>query len=210
MKAYKNRLEAGQVLAQALKRLNLATNSMIFALPRGGVPVAAEIAKILHLPLDLIIVRKIAAPGYAEYAIGALAMHQVLLMDRAISPEIAAIIHAEQLELDRREKIYRRGAPYPDMSGKTAIIIDDGIATGYTMKAAITALKTLNPQKIILAVPVASHEALQELRTMVDQCICPLIPRDFYAVGAWYEHFPQTSDLEVLACLRFNKSLDSI
>lgn len=208
MTPYANRTKAGQVLAQALIRLNISTNSMIFALPRGGVPVAYEIAITLHLPLDLILVRKITDPRYPEYAIGAIAMHQILFIDRTISPKISAYIQAEQLELARREQLYRQGAPYPDLHGKTAIIVDDGVATGYTMKAGIAALKTLHPQQIILAVPVASKEAITALTPMVDLCICPLVPPEFYAVGAWYDDFPQTSDQEVLQLLKRAKSLD--
>jgi putative phosphoribosyl transferase len=213
MKIYRNRQEAGQALALALKDLSLGQDSIVFALPRGGVPVANEIAKEFHLPLDLMVVRKIGSPLHSEYAIGAIAANDVIVLNQAAidrlgqyKTEINTIIEAEKKELLRREKVYRRSSSYPDLTGKTVILVDDGIATGFTMKAAIMSIKTLNPSLIILAVPVASKESIHELKQLVDFCLCPLIPSEFYAVGEWYQEFNQTSDQEVIKLLKQNKT----
>jgi putative phosphoribosyl transferase len=200
-----NRKEAGQCLAQALSNFKGKTNTIILSLPRGGVPVGKEVAKTLKIPMDILIVRKIGSPSYPEFALGAIASGDVLVWnDKAIplidinSTQIQAVIQAEYAELKRRERCYRGEKPYPDLKGKDIILVDDGIATGTTVKAAIQALRNLGVHTIILAIPVAAKDSIQALQGLVDKVICLYQPENFNAVGRWYQHFEQVTDEEVI------------
>lgn len=209
---YLDRVDAGQQLTQLLRQYHNAANTIVLALPRGGVPVANEIARQLKLPLDVIIVRKLGAPFHVEYAIGAIASGGVLLLndqairDLDVSDEVLEdIIAEEQEELSRREHLYRANKPKLNIPNQTIILVDDGIATGFTMKAAVLALKKCQPKRLIVAVPVASMEAIKALKPLVDELICPEIPEHFYAVGAWYKNFNQTTDQQVTDILSTSK-----
>ncbi|MDF2940578.1 MAG: phosphoribosyltransferase [Gammaproteobacteria bacterium] len=204
MKLFKDRPYAGKILADMLNQYADNPNTLILALPRGGVPVAFEVAKRLHLPMDVWLVRKLGHPQNKELAIGAISLGYVkvfneeLLKSFAVSPiEISKIVAEEEIELDRRNRRYRDSRPIPRLSNKTLVLIDDGVATGATMRAAITALRKFNPAKIIAAVPVGSTEACQELEAVADELICLYTPEPFGGVGAWYENFAQVNDLEV-------------
>lgn len=206
---YKDRQEAGVVLAQELQSYANQPDVLVLALPRGGVPVAFEIATALHVPLDVFIVRKLGVPGHTELAMGALAMGNILVFNDDIirqlnitQEEINAVIHKEEQELKRREAAYRDNRPFPSLAKKTIILVDDGIATGATMRAAIKALKKAGPAKLIVAVPCADYSMCETLKPLVDQLICPLRPTNFYAVGAWYVDFSQTEDAEVYNLLK--------
>jgi putative phosphoribosyl transferase len=203
--SYANRQQAGCALADSLKEYAHQKNTLILALPRGGVPVAYEIATKLSLPLDIFIVRKLGVPGHEEYAMGAIASGNVVVFNEEIvealhirKNAIDRILKAEENELIRREEVYRGNKPYPELAGKTIILVDDGIATGYTMRAAIAALKQKKPAAIIVAVPVAARSTCDEIADKVDKIICPLQPENFYAVGLWYDDFTQTTDEDVL------------
>ena len=205
---FRNRLEAGQRLAKALKAYANKTNTLILALPRGGVPVAFEVAKALHLPLDLFLVRKLGVPGYEELAMGAIAMGDIEVLNTEVIEElkisrdvIDQVKVEQQAVLTERNKRYRGNRPPPTLSEKTIILIDDGIATGATMRAAITAIKKLGAEKIIVGVPVAPADTAETLRRDVDDIVCLETPEPFHAIGNWYFDFPQTSDEEVKALL---------
>jgi len=209
MDKYADRQEAGQILAKMLSAYANEPNTLILALPRGGVPVAYEIAKKLRLPLDVFLVRKLGVPGQEELAMGALAMGGIsflndqLIHDLDISPAILkGVSLTETRELERRDKLYRGKRPFPLLKNKTLILVDDGIATGATLLAAIKALAQSNPAKIIVAVPVAEKSIIEKITNQVAQVVCPLQPVDFYSVGHWYESFEQVSDEEVLALLK--------
>jgi predicted phosphoribosyltransferase len=176
----------------------------VLALPRGGVPVAYEVARALHAPLDVFLVRKLGVPGREELAMGAIATGGV----RVVNPEVVralglprevldAAAAAEQRELERRERAYRDGRPPPDVRGRTVILIDDGLATGSTMRAAVAALRKLGPARVAVAVPVASPDVCEEFGQEVDEMICARTPEPFHAVGLWYDDFTQTTDEEV-------------
>lgn len=203
---YRNRQEAGTVLAKQLNSYVNQEDGIVLALPRGGVPVAYEVAMALGLPLDIFIVRKLGVPWHAELAMGALAsggtviLNEVLIRQLQIEPSaIEKVLQEEQRELERREIRYRGNIPFPVLKNKTIILVDDGIATGYTMRAAVEALRQHEPAKIIVAVPVAPQESFQEMANLVDEIVCPLQPMHFYAVGQYYEDFAQTTDEEVIA-----------
>lgn len=205
---FQNRVEAGQALAALL--LDYADNaeSIILALPRGGVPIAYQIALKLHLPLNLFLVRKLGVPGHEELAMGALAEENICVLNQDLIKQLAIpnakiqeVIQQEELELRRRLQLYRHGKKLPSLYQKIIILVDDGIATGATVKAAIEALQTMQPQQIILAVPVASQSSLFELNPLVTKIVCPLLPEPFYGVGQWYQDFSQTSDEEVISLL---------
>ncbi len=205
---YRNRQEAGKMLANKLKQYAYQPDVIVLALPRGGVPVAYEIATALSVPLDIFIVRKLGVPGHEELAMGAMAMDGTIIFNEAILQElrisqtdIAQVTQMEKKELQRRELAYRGQRPFPVLQGKTIILVDDGIATGATMRAAITALRKQQPQKMIVAVPVADLSIYMEIGTLVDEIVAPLKPEYFHAVGAWYEDFAQTTDAEVHALL---------
>ncbi|MBF6593615.1 MAG: phosphoribosyltransferase [Thermaceae bacterium] len=208
MKAFQNRQDAGRVLAEALKSYAGQKNLYVLGLPRGGVPVAKEVARALQAPLDVLVVRKLGVPGHLELAMGAIAsgggrvLNQELLRRLRLSPsDIEPVEERECQELSRREQVYRGHRPFPDLKGKTVIVVDDGLATGATMKAALAAVEKGNPARVVVAVPVAPPETLEEIKSLVNQVVCPLVPTDFGAVGEWYQDFPQTSDEEVLAAL---------
>jgi putative phosphoribosyl transferase len=211
LKKYNNRTEAGKILTEQLKEYANRADVIVLALPRGGVPVAYEIAQTLAVPLDVFIVRKLGMPGQEELAIGALAMdgstvfNDDLLRLMPFPPEIIdEIIASEKIELARRISLYRGNQPLPHLENKIIILVDDGIATGATMRAAITVLQKQSLKKLIVAVPVAALDTAKEIAAMVDQFICPLTPELFYSVGSWYSDFPQTTDTEVIALLNKN------
>lgn len=205
---FQNRFDAGERLAKALQSYRHDPNTLILALPRGGVPVAYSISKALALPLDILVVRKLGAPFQEELALGAITSGDVIffnediLADSAVSEtELNRIISAEKAELSRREKKYRQDRAFPVVDQKNIILVDDGLATGATMHTAIIALRKLSVKKIIMAVPVAPRETLAHFAKLVDEVVC-LHPTDvFYGVGAFYEDFSQTSDEEVISLL---------
>ena len=201
---FRNRTEAGRVLARLLASFANRPDVLVLGLPRGGVPVAFEVAQALHVPLDVFIVRKLGVPGHEEYAMGALASggvrvvneHVLRLLDIA-QADVEAVIRSEQRELERREHLYRDALPPVDVRGRTAILVDDGLATGSTMLAAVKALRQQRPACIVVAVPTAAADTCETLRSEADQVICATTPEPFRAVGLWYEDFSQTSDDEV-------------
>jgi len=201
---YRNRTDAGRRLAALLREYADRPDVIVLALPRGGVPVAYEVARALHVPLDVFIVRKLGLPSHPELAMGAIASGGIRVIDQAAlrrfgvtDEQLAAVAAAEERELERRERQYREGLPLPDVTGKTVILIDDGLATGATMAAAAAALKAQGPAKLIVAVPVSAPETCDAFREIVDEVVCGATPEPFYAVGLWYEDFSQTSDDEV-------------
>jgi putative phosphoribosyl transferase len=201
---YRNRTEAGRLLAQKLMGYANRPDVLVLALPRGGVPVAFEVAQALDAPLDVFLVRKLGVPGHEELAMGAIASGGVRVLNEAVVsylhiPDgvIDAVAADELQELERRERLYRVDRPPLEVRGRTVILIDDGLATGSTMRAAAGALRTRDPTAIIVAVPVAADETCDEFRSEVDEVVCAYTPDPFYAVGLWYEDFSQTSDEEV-------------
>ena len=201
---FRDRRHAGRVLAQMLAGYANRSDVIVLALPRGGVPVAYEVAKALHAPLDVFVVRKLGVPGHEEYAMGAIASGGVrVLNDEVVRrlgiPDTAvdAVTRYEQGELERRERLYRAGRPLPDLRGRTVIVVDDGLATGSTMLAAVRALRAQQPARIVVAVPTAAAETCAQLRSEADEVVCATTPEPFRAVGTWYDDFSQTSDEEV-------------
>ena len=199
-----DRTQAGQLLAEALKGYIGKPDVLVLALPRGGVPVAFEVAKSIKAPLDVLIVRKLGTPGHSELAMGAIAsgggrvLNQNVLSLAHITPEQIERVEAEQrAELQRREQVYRGNRPFPELKNKTVILVDDGLATGATMRAAVASVKSQQPAKLVVAVPVGPVDSKAELGAMADEVVCLLTPEVFFAVGEWYQHFPQTSDEEV-------------
>ncbi len=200
---YRDRRAAGVALAQALPAL-AGEHPVVLGLPRGGVPVAYEVARALHAPLDVLLVRKVGAPGNAEFGIGAIAEGGVLVLDRAtigsllISlDELERSVERARAELAARLARYRRGRPAVDLHGRTAIVVDDGLATGGTASAALRAVRERGARRVVLAVPVGSRQAVERLRPEADEVVCLETPADFRAVGAWYRDFGQTSDAVV-------------
>jgi len=207
-KPYHDRSEAGRYLAGKLTAYAGRPDVLVLALPRGGVPVAYEVARALDVPLDVFLVRKLGVPGREELAMGAIASGGVLLTNEdvvrglRIGPEvIRQAVEREQAELERREREYRDDRPPPDVHGKTVILIDDGLATGASMRVAVAALRQRGPARLVIAVPIAAPSTCNELREEVDEIICARTPEPFYAVGLWYEDFSQTTDDEVRALL---------
>lgn len=201
---FRDRRDAGRVLAEKLASYADRPDVLVLALPRGGVPVAFEVARVLHTPLDLFLVRKLGLPGQEELAMGAIASGGTrVLNDEVVSklnvPEevIDAVAAEEQQELSRREHDYRDGRSPPNVQGRTIILVDDGLATGSTMRAAVAALRQQDPARIVVAVPVGAAETCAELQHEADETVCVHTPQHFYAVGAWYENFAQTTDEEV-------------
>lgn len=216
MDKFFDRCEAGVILAKNLKEYANNPNVIILALPRGGVPVAYEIANALSAPLDVFIVRKLGLPGHEELAIGAIASGGTIFFNESLMSQlninrisIQNVIEKEQEELVRREHLYRGDKAFPNLKEKTVLLVDDGIATGATMTAAIEALRKHKPTTIVIAVPVAAYSTCEEMAPLVERIVCPLKPIDFYAVGLWYEHFPQISDNEVIELLKKSYSIHS-
>jgi predicted phosphoribosyltransferase len=201
---FRDRREAGRLLAAKLTAYANRPDVIVLALPRGGVPVAYEVARALGAPLDVFVVRKLGVPGSEELAMGAVATGGVrVLNDQLVNrlgiPDhlIDAVAVREGQELARRERLYRGGRPLLDVRDRTVILVDDGLATGATMHAAIAALRQLYPARIVVAVPTASPETCEEMRAEVDDVICAITPEPFQAVGRWYQDFAQTTDEEV-------------
>jgi predicted phosphoribosyltransferase len=205
---FRDRTEAGRLLAQRLAAYANRPDVLVLALPRGGVPVAAEVARALRAPLDVFLVRKLGLPGQEELAMGAVATGGVRVINESLiraigipNAVIEAVAAREQQELARRERLYRGDLPPPDLRGRTIILVDDGLATGATMLAAIRALKQQQPARIVVAVPTAAPETCEALKAEVDDVVCAVTPEPFYSVGLWYEDFSQTTDDEVRALL---------
>ncbi len=201
---FRDRHEAGLRLAETLQSYGNRADVIVLALPRGGVPVGYEIATRLGVPLDLLVVRKLGVPGHEELAMGAIASGGVeivepRLLDRLGISEraLARVVGRERAELARRERLFRGERPPLEIAGKTVIVVDDGLATGATMVAAVQSLRSRHPARIVVAVPVASRETCDAFRALVDQVICLVTPEPFRAVGIWYDDFSQTSDTEV-------------
>jgi putative phosphoribosyl transferase len=199
-----NRAEAGHLLAEKLRSYANRDDVLVLALPRGGVPVAVEVAKRLDAPLDVFVVRKLGLPGHPELAMGAIAsggvrvFHGAVVNALRIPDEVIDAVSAEELiELQRREKAYRADRPPLDVEGKTVIVIDDGIATGSTMLAAASALRQLNAARIVVAAPVIAASTYSDMQRAADEVVAALVPEHFYAAGQWYKDFEQTSDEEV-------------
>jgi predicted phosphoribosyltransferase len=206
---FRDRVQAGRRLADALKPYVGRPNLLVLALPRGGVPVGYEVARALHAPLDVLLVRKLGVPGHEELAMGAIASGGVRIVSEDVVamlgiPDrvIATVAAAEEKELERRERLYRDARPAPKVTGRVVILVDDGLATGATMRAAAATLRTQGPEWLVVAVPVAPPETCDALRAVADDVVCALSPEPFIAVGAWYDDFAQTGDEEVRALLR--------
>jgi putative phosphoribosyl transferase len=203
MMQFHDRYDAGRQLASRL--LTYADSDvLVLALPRGGVPVAFEVAQALHAPLDVFLVRKLGLPGHEELAMGAIAsgglrvLNEDVVRSLRITEDVIESVAAEQQqELERRERAYRDGRPVPEVRGRIVILIDDGLATGSTMRAAVAALRRQSPARIIVAVPVGAPETCADLQAEADEVICGMTPDPFYAVGLWYKDFRQTTDEEV-------------
>jgi predicted phosphoribosyltransferase len=201
---FRDRTEAGRTLGAKLAGHDWPKDSIVLALPRGGVPVAFEVARTLGLPLDVIVVRKLGVPWQPELAMGAIASGGVRILDHALirlegisQEDIDAVAACEEQEAERREQLYRAGRPPLELRNRTVILVDDGLATGSTMLAAVKRAKRLEPSSVIVAAPVASRQACVHLRQVADECVCLAVPEEFGAVGEWYEDFRQTSDAEV-------------
>jgi putative phosphoribosyl transferase len=199
-----DRSEAGRILADKLSSYANRPDVLVLALPRGGVPVAYEVAQALRAPLDVFLVRKLGLPGQEELAMGAIAsggtrvLNEEVVSKLNVPDEVIDTVAAEeQQELSRRERDYREGRPPPDVHGRTVILVDDGLATGSTMRAAVAALQQQRPARIVVAVPVGAAETCAELQHEADEVVCAQTPQPFYAVGAWYDIFSQTTDEEV-------------
>ena len=208
MSFFNDRTDAGKRLAERLSKYANREDVLILALPRGGVPVAFEVAKELNVRMDVFIVRKLGVPGNEELAMGAIASGNIRTLNEDVIrsfriPQklIDEATANETRELERRERIYRGNRPAPKISGSTVILIDDGLATGATMRAAVAAVKSKNPNKVIVAVPVAAPDTCSAFGYEVDEIICVATPEPFYGVGAWYEDFSQTTDKEVIELL---------
>ena len=201
---FRDRADAGRLLAERLSHYAGRDDVLVLGLPRGGVPVAAEVARALGAPLDVFLVRKLGLPGQEELAMGAIASGGARVLNEELVetlgiPEalIDAVAAREEEELRRRERLYRGERPPPEVEGKTVILVDDGLATGSSMRAAVAALRRLRPARIVVAVPTAPVSTCEELRPEVDELVCARTPQPFYAVGIWYENFNQTTDEEV-------------
>lgn len=199
-----DRREAGRILATLLMKYANRQDVLVLALPRGGVPVGFEVAQALKAPLDVFIVRKLGVPGHDELAMGAIATGGVRVVNDDVvnslglgAEVIDAVAAREEKELERRERIYRGARVAPDVHGRTLILVDDGLATGSTMRAAVAALRKQAPARIVVAVPVAAPETCEEFKKEVDEVVCAATPRMFNGVGRWYEDFSQTTDEEV-------------
>ncbi|MBW4646757.1 MAG: phosphoribosyltransferase [Goleter apudmare HA4340-LM2] len=206
---FRNRTEAGQLLAKQLTAYAGAANVLVLGLPRGGVPVAYEVAKALNAPLDVCLVRKLGVPGHEELAMGAIASGSIRVLNDdvvnslGIKPETIERVTTQELrELQRRDRNYRGEQPQPDITNHTIILVDDGIATGSTMLAAITTLQKQQPEKIIVAIPVAEFQVYEQFKSQVDEVVCLITPERMCAIGLWYEDFSQTTDAQVRELLK--------
>jgi putative phosphoribosyl transferase len=204
---YRNRREAGQSLASSLQGSEVGIDPLVLGLPRGGVPVAAEVAEALGAPLDVFLVRKLGFPSHPELAMGAIASGGIQLLDHPLiaavgvsEAKLAAVIERETEELRRRERVYRPGGS-PPIGSHPVIVVDDGLATGFTMRAAVAALRQAACPRITVAVPVGPRSTCRELAREVDLLVCPVQPNQFLSVGAWYVDFSPTHDEEIHACL---------
>jgi putative phosphoribosyl transferase len=205
---FRDRVDAGRALASHLQKYAGRGDVVVLALPRGGVPVAFEVAQALGAPLDVFIVRKLGVPGHEEYAMGAVASGGVRVVSDDVvrglgltERDVERVAARETAELERRERLYRGQRPEPDLEGRTVILVDDGLATGSTMKAAVKALGARKPAAIVVAVPIAASDTCRELAREVHEVVCAVTPEPFRAVGLWYEDFSQTTDEEVHALL---------
>lgn len=201
---FRDRTDAGQRLAAALAMYAGRSDVVVLALPRGGVPVGYEVAFALRVPLDVFIVRKLGVPWHEELAMGAIATGGVRLINQQVvdalgvtDDDIARVAAQEQVELERRERQYRGDRQVPDITGRTVLLVDDGLATGATMRAAVEALRADSPAAIVVAVPVAAPETCDAMREIADDVVCAITPEPFHFVGLWYEDFTQTTDEEV-------------
>lgn len=210
---FADRRDGGRLLGRHLFQFADRQDVVVLALPRGGVPVAFEVARALRAPLDVFLVRKLGLPGHAELAMGAIASGGVRVMNEDIltwyrpsEAAIEAVTRAEQAELERRERAYREDRPPLPFSGKTVILVDDGLATGSTMRAAVLAVRRLRPARVIVAVPVGADETCAALRRVADDVVCPVTPYPFSAVGLWYVDFSQTTDDDVRRLLSAHRA----
>ena len=204
MRRFRDRREAGRALAERLRDYAGRDDVIVLALPRGGVPVAYQIATALHAPLDILLVRKLGLPGHEEYAMGAIASGGVRVLQTSVVQQmqvppqvVQQVIDRETLEIERRELAYRGGRQPRGLAGKTIILVDDGLATGATMRVAVESLKRHKPARVIVAVPVAAPDSRNMIAAEVDEVVCLSTPMMFRAVSEWYAHFDQTSDAEV-------------
>lgn len=207
-RAFDDRRDAGRRLAQLLLRSRPAGNIVVLGLPRGGVPVAWEIARALDATLDVFVVRKLGTPGHPELAMGAIASGSTRVINDEVvhalgitREQIEAVARREQSELERRDAVYRQGRLLTPLADRTVILVDDGLATGSTMKAAVQAVRQHAPSRVIVAVPVGAPETCRALREIADEVVCAKTPASFSAVGQWYRDFSQTTDDEVIALL---------
>jgi len=210
---FRDRREAGQVLGNALREYANRDDVVVLALPRGGVPVAFEVAEALNAPLEVFLVRKLGTPGHRELAMGAIASGGIRVLNEEvvrmlnIPPEaIDAVARDEQIELERRQSAYLQGRAPVALDGRIVVIVDDGLATGSTMRAAVKAIRTRHPARVVVAVPVGAPDTCRELAALADQVVCVRTPELFSAVGQWYLDFDQTSDEEVNRLLREHNS----
>lgn len=199
---YRDRMQAGEVLAKSLSHYKGQPSLLVLALPRGGVAVGYAVARALHAALDVFVVRKLGFPGHEEYAMGAIASGGVRVMNepaglQVSEAEIERVARREHAELQRRERLYRGEAPPVQIAGRTVIVVDDGLATGATMRAAVMAIRQQHPLHLCVAVPVGARESCEVLRELADEVVCPAVPEPFHAVGLWHSHFPQATDGEV-------------
>jgi putative phosphoribosyl transferase len=208
LSGFRDRSDAGKRLAEALGAYASRPDVLVLGLPRGGVPVAAEVAKKLKAPLEILVVRKLGVPFHRELGMGAIATGGVRIVNKEVvnalgisADAIEAVAGEEQRELDRREKAYRGDIPAPKLEGKTVILVDDGIATGSTMLAAIKAVRQLKAARVVVAVPTIAASTCKKMRELADDVVALLVPEEFYAVGQWYENFAQTTDNEVCELL---------
>jgi len=206
--SFRDRTEAGRILAGMLEKYADRSDVLVLGLPRGGVPVAYEVCRALHAPLDVLLVRKLGVPGQRELAMGAIASGgvRVLNQDVVISlgvsvAEIEEVTARETRELSRRERAYRNGRPAPEVRGRTVILVDDGLATGSSMRAAVAAIRARHPGSIVVAVPVGARSTCEEMRSEADDVVCVRMPSQFYAVGMWYRDFSEVADEDITELL---------
>lgn len=209
---FTDRAQAGRELGEALKAQGVGPGAIVLALPRGGVPIGYEVACAIDAELDVFVVRKLGVPGHEELAAGAIASGGV----RVLNPDVAAFVHPadidatarrEQVELERREREYRDGRPPATVEGRPVILVDDGLATGASMRAAVQALRLRHPAQVTVAVPVAAEETCREFEHLADRVVCLATPEPFYAVGLWYRQFPEVSDAEVRRLLNTRSAM---